>query len=115
MNSMKNAVVLASGANSLRRMNDACNYVFQGDGEVNVDMCDVKYDCKDKVICDKGFCAMSKNVTTTCGNPGDVCPTGQFCMGVQFIELSAQQREQIVNLVRTFAYLSDDEEPKGNS
>jgi type IV pilus assembly protein PilZ len=36
-------------------------------------------------------------------------------MGVQFIELTAQQREQIVNLVRTFAYLSDDEEPKGNS
>src|SRR6266498_480235 len=60
-------------------VNDACNYVFQGDGEVNVDMCDVKYDCKDKVICDKGFCAMSKNVTTTCGNPGDICPTGQYC------------------------------------
>ena len=36
-------------------------------------------------------------------------------MGVQFIELTAAQREQIVNLVRTFAYLSDDEEPKGNS
>ncbi|HXJ23161.1 MAG TPA: TIGR02266 family protein [Polyangia bacterium] len=36
-------------------------------------------------------------------------------MGVQFIDLSAEQREQIVNLVRTFAYLSDDEEPKGNS
>ena len=36
-------------------------------------------------------------------------------MGVQFIDLNAQQREQIVNLVRTFAYLSDDEEPKGNS
>jgi type IV pilus assembly protein PilZ len=36
-------------------------------------------------------------------------------MGVQFVDLSAQQREQIVNLVRTFAYLSDDEEPKGNS
>ena len=36
-------------------------------------------------------------------------------MGVQFIELTGQQREQIVNLVRTFAYLSDDEEPKGNS
>jgi len=60
-------------------MNEACNYVFQGDGEVNVDNCDVKYDCKDKVICDKGFCAQSKNVTTTCGNPGDTCPTGQFC------------------------------------
>ncbi|HEY4395385.1 MAG TPA: TIGR02266 family protein [Polyangia bacterium] len=36
-------------------------------------------------------------------------------MGVQFVDLSAEQREQIVNLVRTFAYLSDDEEPKGNS
>jgi type IV pilus assembly protein PilZ len=36
-------------------------------------------------------------------------------MGVQFVDLNPQQREQIVNLVRTFAYLSDDEEPKGNS
>ncbi len=36
-------------------------------------------------------------------------------MGVQFVDLDAAQREQIVNLVRTFAYLSDDEEPKGNS
>jgi type IV pilus assembly protein PilZ len=36
-------------------------------------------------------------------------------MGVQFVDLTAEQREQIVNLVRTFAYLSDDEEPKGNS
>ena len=36
-------------------------------------------------------------------------------MGLQFIDLDAKQREQIVNLVRTFAYLSDDEEPKGNS
>ncbi len=36
-------------------------------------------------------------------------------MGVQFVDLSPEQREQIVQLVRTFAYLSDDEEPKGNS
>ena len=36
-------------------------------------------------------------------------------MGVQFVDLTPEQREQIVNLVRTFAYLSDDEEPKGNS
>jgi type IV pilus assembly protein PilZ len=36
-------------------------------------------------------------------------------MGVQFVDLDPAQREQIVNLVRTFAYLSDDEEPKGNS
>lgn len=36
-------------------------------------------------------------------------------MGVQFVNLTPEQREQIVNLVRTFAYLSDDEEPQGNS
>ena len=36
-------------------------------------------------------------------------------MGVQFVDLDPSQREHIVNLVRTFAYLSDDEEPKGNS
>ena len=36
-------------------------------------------------------------------------------MGVQFVDMTPPQREQIVNLVRTFAYLSDDEEPKGNS
>ena len=36
-------------------------------------------------------------------------------MGVQFVDLTPVQRENIVQLVRTFAYLSDDEEPKGNS
>jgi len=36
-------------------------------------------------------------------------------MGVQFVDLSGPQREQIVQLVKTFAYLSDDEEPRGNS
>jgi type IV pilus assembly protein PilZ len=37
-------------------------------------------------------------------------------MGVQFVELTAGEREQIMSLVRTFAYLSDDEEKiRGNS
>jgi type IV pilus assembly protein PilZ len=37
-------------------------------------------------------------------------------MGVQFVDLSAKEREQIMGLVRTFAYLSDDEEKiRGNS
>jgi type IV pilus assembly protein PilZ len=30
-------------------------------------------------------------------------------MGVQFVDLTADHREQILKLVRTFAYLSDDE------
>jgi hypothetical protein len=60
-------------------VDEACNYVFQGKGVVNVDMCDVKFDCANKVICDKGFCATQKNVTSGCGNPGDVCPSDQYC------------------------------------
>src|SRR5262245_11065009 len=35
------------------------------------------------------------------GNPG---------MGVQFVDLTPAQREQILSLVRTFAYLTDDED-----
>jgi hypothetical protein len=63
----------------LADMDDVCQYVFQGKGAVNVDNCETKYDCAGKVICDKTFCAMQKNVTTTCGNPGDTCPTGNTC------------------------------------
>jgi type IV pilus assembly protein PilZ len=37
-------------------------------------------------------------------------------MGVQFVDLIPAQRDQILSLVRTFAYLSDDEEKvRGNS
>jgi len=58
---------------------DACSYVFQGKGAVSLDMCDNKYDCAGKVICDKMFCATSKSVSTGCGNPGDTCPSNQYC------------------------------------
>jgi hypothetical protein len=63
----------------LADMDDVCNYVFQGKGKVNEDMCETKYDCANKVICDKSFCATQKSVTTTCGNPGDICGTGNYC------------------------------------
>jgi type IV pilus assembly protein PilZ len=39
-------------------------------------------------------------------------------MGIQFADLTPRQREQVMRMVRTFAYLSDDEEgsgPVGNS
>jgi hypothetical protein len=37
-------------------------------------------------------------------------------MGVQFVDLTPPQRQQIKVLVRTFAYLSDDEDPvRGHS
>jgi type IV pilus assembly protein PilZ len=37
-------------------------------------------------------------------------------MGVQFVDLTPGERERIMSLVRTFAYLSDDEEKiRGNS
>jgi len=63
-------------------MNDACNYVFQG----NVDKlaaCTVKYDCKGTVICDKGLCAdqVVKQADQQCGNAGEICAAGQYCTG----------------------------------
>lgn len=36
-------------------------------------------------------------------------------MGIQFVDLTPAQREQILRLVRTFAYLDDEEEARGNS
>jgi type IV pilus assembly protein PilZ len=37
-------------------------------------------------------------------------------MGVQFVDLTAGEREQIMAMVRTFAYLDDEEEKiRGNS
>jgi type IV pilus assembly protein PilZ len=36
-------------------------------------------------------------------------------MGIQFLDLTTMQREQLVHLVRTFAYLSDDDDTRGNS
>ncbi len=36
-------------------------------------------------------------------------------MGVRFVDLTPNQREQLMALVRTFAYLSDDDRTLGNS
>ena len=63
-------------------MNDACNYVFQGKAKVT-EACTVKWDCADKNhICDKGLCApkVTKNSGDLCGNPGEICNTGSFCL-----------------------------------
>ena len=62
-------------------LEDACNYVFQGNA-MNLQACTVKYDCLDKShICDKGRCAkrIEKNKGELCGNPGEVCKKGSFC------------------------------------
>src|SRR5690349_308396 len=63
-------------------MNDACSYVFQGTAK-KTEACTVKFDCADKSqICDKGLCApkVTKNSGDLCGNPGEICNTGSFCM-----------------------------------
>ena len=54
-----------------------------------------KYDCADKVICDKAFCAtQGRQSTTTCGNPGDICADGNYCAqnSSQVSRLHAQGR-----------------------
>jgi type IV pilus assembly protein PilZ len=43
-------------------------------------------------------------------------PTRQPGMGIQFVDLTPQQREVVMRMVRTFAYLDDDDgETVGNS
>ena len=43
-------------------------------------------------------------------------PTRQPGMGIQFVDLTAQQREVVMRMVRTFAYLDDDDgQTVGNS
>jgi hypothetical protein len=63
-------------------VSDACNYVFQGKAKVT-EACTLKWDCADKShICDKMLCApkVTKNSGDLCGNPGEICNTGSFCM-----------------------------------
>lgn len=46
-------------------------------------------------------------------NDGDM--HRQAGMGIQFVDLTAPQREQLLKLVRTFAYLDDEEDARGHS
>jgi hypothetical protein len=65
----------------LDSVDEACNWVFQGNAK-ELDACTVRFDCLDKnQICDKGLCAkpVNKNKGDLCGNPGEVCKTGAFC------------------------------------
>ncbi len=66
----------------LNDINDACNYVYQGNAG-KTEACTVNYDCADKThICDKGLCApkVTKNSGELCGNPGEICAAGSSCM-----------------------------------
>ncbi len=43
-------------------------------------------------------------------------PSRQPGMGIQFVDMTQQQRDMILRMVRTFAYLDDDDgQPVGNS
>ena len=61
-------------------LDDTCNYVFQGKVE-KLAACTTKYDCKDRIICDKGLCAekVTKGTDALCADPGAVCSKGQYC------------------------------------
>ena len=66
----------------LADIDDVCNYVFQGNGEVNVEACDDQLRLRRKrVICDKTFCATQ--VTRTSPRPAATratsAPTGNYC------------------------------------
>jgi hypothetical protein len=57
-----------------------CGRVFEGEANAN-EPCVADADCKGPMICDKRRCGTLKMVTANanCGNPGERCPTEQFC------------------------------------
>ena len=66
-------------------MDDACARVFSGKAKES-EACTVSdYECDGALICDLGFmrCAPKKVVAADsgCNNPGESCPTGQYCVG----------------------------------
>ena len=71
-------------ATDLAKVDDVCNYVYQGNVAAQ-GACTTKYDCAGKtdgsIICDKGVCATKsvKGNGAGCSDPGAVCSTGQFC------------------------------------
>jgi hypothetical protein len=58
----------------------ACAKIFQGTTK-SFQTCESTLDCEGDLICDKTFCAakVTKNGGEPCGNPGEVCNTGNFC------------------------------------
>jgi hypothetical protein len=65
---------------TLHALQDTCARVFQGTGKA-LETCVSDLDCDGSLICDKGLCADKKIVAAggLCGNPGEVCSTGESC------------------------------------
>jgi uncharacterized membrane protein YgcG len=63
-------------------VDDACKYVFQGNVKKD-ETCanNNKYECADRVICDKNLCADQQNIAGNqqCANAGAVCVAGFYC------------------------------------
>ena len=64
----------------MTELEETCGRVFQGTIEQNKP-CTTDFECKDQLICDKGFCATEneKKSGEPCANPGDICERGSYC------------------------------------
>ncbi len=71
----------------LAALNDVCARVFSGKKKsTDPDKtCSSNYECEASQICDTGFmtCGPKRTVSAGagCNNPGEICPTGQYCTG----------------------------------
>jgi hypothetical protein len=67
-------------AEDLRLLTDKCARVYEGTSEAN-GVCTSDPDCKSPLVCDRNRCGMPRSVTdnANCGNPGERCPTTQYC------------------------------------
>jgi hypothetical protein len=81
----------------------ACNYVFQGQVELNQSSCVTQYDCKGatdgSIVCDMGVCAKKTTISSgaMCMGFGYVCAQDNYCAanasGIQLCTADAKMGE----------------------
>jgi len=66
---------------ALTELDELCARVFTGN-KASLDPCTSSCECDGKLICDKGKCAdrVEKKAGALCGNPGEVCESGAYCV-----------------------------------
>ncbi|MBK6690839.1 MAG: hypothetical protein IPG50_01305 [Myxococcales bacterium] len=65
----------------IAKLDETCQKAFQGT-QAKLQACTTSYDCDGELICDKQVCAgkVEKKEGEFCGNPGEVCAAGSYCV-----------------------------------
>jgi len=79
----------------LDQLNTTCMRAYGGSAK-EFGPCQIDVDCAGGLSCDRGRCAKRTEVKANagCANPGDTCPTGQFCGSSGGLMLCAARRDR---------------------